>query len=331
MSVSINTNTSSMIAIETLNATQTALSQTENAVATGQKVSTSADNAASYGIAQQMTGNVSGQSAVNDGLTFASQIVSSTNTAANSILSVLKDVQNQVTSLGNNQSPTSLAQISAQITSDLSEIDTIARNATLNGVNLLSASTSDGLGISSSSLSFVTGLQGDQQTITGYATTTLGASYKTQLSSASVTVSGASSISTKNSLTDLLGLGSSASMGADATSNVFVTAAGSLNTSNFSVAGTTGLAGMVALVQQAIIAMTNVTSDLGAKANVITSMSAYGTTLSNNLTSGAGALTDADMTAESAKLTSLQTKQSLGIKALAIANSQSQNLLSLFQ
>jgi flagellin len=52
--------------------------------------------------------------------------------------------------------------------------------------------------------------------------------------------------------------------------------------------------------------------------------------LSNSLTSGLGALTDADMAAESAQLTSLQTKQQLGIQALSIANQQPQALLKLF-
>ena len=44
-----------------------------------------------------------------------------------------------------------------------------------------------------------------------------------------------------------------------------------------------------------------------------------------------GALTDADLSAESAQLTSLQTKQQLAIQSLSIANSQSQSLLSLFR
>ncbi|MUG05185.1 flagellin C, partial [Bombella sp. ESL0378] len=64
---------------------------------------------------------------------------------------------------------------------------------------------------------------------------------------------------------------------------------------------------------------------------LIDSMSDYGQKSADSLTAASGALTDADMSAESAKLTSLQTKQSLGIKSLSIANGQSQNILSLFQ
>jgi len=327
MSLSINTNASAMVAVQTLNATQTALSNAENTISTGLKVSSAADNAAAYGIAQQMQGNVSGQSAVNDGLSFAAQTVSSTSTAVNQIISVLNSVQNAVTTLGNNQgSPAALDQIGTQITGLLQQIDTIARNATFNGVNLISGSTSDGLGITSNNLSYITGLQGDQTTVTGFNAAI--ASYM-----GGSTVAGAPAVSSSffqsgvagTSLTDALGLTTgSGTSGANPTTNVFESTGGNLG-------GNKSVSDMISQVQAAIKAMTFVTSTLGANSNVINNMSTYGSSISDNLTNGIGALTDADMSAASAKLTSLQTKQSLAIKSLTIANSQSQNILSLFQ
>ncbi|GBR07136.1 MULTISPECIES: flagellin [Asaia] len=327
MSLSINTNASAMVAVQTLNATQSALSSAENTISTGLKVSSAADNAAAYGIAQQMQGNVSGQSAVNDGLSFAAQTVSSTSTAVNQIISVLNSVQNAVTSLGNNQgSPAALDQIGTQITGLLQQIDTISRNATFNGVNLISGATSDGLGITASDLKYVTGLQGDQTTITGF-----NAAIASYMGGSSI--AGAPSVfgtgtafqagTAGTSLTDALGLTSSSTAGVNPTTNVFE-GSGTLK-------GTGNVSDMIAQVQAAIKAMTFVTSTLGANSNVIKNMSTYGSTISDNLTNGIGALTDADMSAASAKLTSLQTKQSLAIKSLTIANSQSQNILSLFQ
>jgi flagellin len=53
--------------------------------------------------------------------------------------------------------------------------------------------------------------------------------------------------------------------------------------------------------------------------------------LSDTLTSGIGNLVDADMATESAKLTSLQTKQQLGVQALSIANQAPSIVLSLFR
>jgi len=53
--------------------------------------------------------------------------------------------------------------------------------------------------------------------------------------------------------------------------------------------------------------------------------------LSDTLTTGIGNLVDADMAKESALLTSLQTKQQLGVQALSIANQSPQIILSLFK
>jgi flagellin len=53
--------------------------------------------------------------------------------------------------------------------------------------------------------------------------------------------------------------------------------------------------------------------------------------LSDTLTAGIGSLVDANMAQESALLTSLQTKQQLGIQALAIANQAPSSVLSLFK
>jgi flagellin len=55
------------------------------------------------------------------------------------------------------------------------------------------------------------------------------------------------------------------------------------------------------------------------------------TKLQDALTSGVGAITDADLSKESAKLQAYQTKQQLGIQALSIANGSTQSVLSLFR
>ncbi|MCE2892103.1 MAG: flagellin [Hyphomonadaceae bacterium] len=53
--------------------------------------------------------------------------------------------------------------------------------------------------------------------------------------------------------------------------------------------------------------------------------------LQDALNIGIGAITDADLSKESARLQSLQVKQQLGIQALSIANSSGQAALSLFR
>ncbi|WP_280951637.1 flagellin, partial [Ensifer sp. 1H6] len=53
--------------------------------------------------------------------------------------------------------------------------------------------------------------------------------------------------------------------------------------------------------------------------------------LMDSIESGVGKLVDADMNEESTRLKALQTQQQLGIQALTIANTNSQNILSLFR
>jgi flagellin len=87
----------------------------------------------------------------------------------------------------------------------------------------------------------------------------------------------------------------------------------------------------IATVNAAVTNLNGKIAVLGENAEQITGLQGFTTSLSDSLTAGLGALTDADMAAESAQLQSLQTKQQLGIQALSIANQQPQALLSLFR
>ncbi len=87
----------------------------------------------------------------------------------------------------------------------------------------------------------------------------------------------------------------------------------------------------IAEVDAAIKQLNTNSAYLGAVSNQISGMSTYTSQLSTALTAGIGALTDADMAAESAKLQSLQTKQSLAIQSLSIANQQPQSIMTLFR
>ena len=70
---------------------------------------------------------------------------------------------------------------------------------------------------------------------------------------------------------------------------------------------------------------------LGTGSNALSSHLKFVQSLQNSLTTGISDLVDADMASESATLQALQTKQQLGIQALAIANQSSSSLLSLFR
>ena len=117
-----------------------------------------------------------------------------------------------------------------------------------------------------------------------------------------------------------------------ATAGAFAAATGNTSTAPTATTTTAGQSATaaVATVNTAISTLNLKIASLGQFQQQITGLQGFTTALSTSLTAGVGALTDADMAAESAKLTSLQTKQQLGIQSLSIANQQPQALLKLF-
>src|SRR4051794_7899157 len=81
-------------------------------------------------------------------------------------------------------------------------------------------------------------------------------------------------------------------------------------------------------------AITNTLTQLnnfGSYANYIDNQITYNKAILDAQESGLGALVDADMAKESARLQALQIRQQLGTQALGIANQAPQSLLSLFR
>lgn len=489
---SINTNLGALAALQSLQATNAALTQTQNEVSTGQKISSAADNPAVYAITQSMDANISGLSAVQDGLSFGAQVVGTASTSVTSISSALQTLTQNITQ--GQQQGLSSDQMNQGINGVLQQIDTFANSATFNGVNLIAGSTGNGVnstsltvlsdtqghsftvggngtqalnatsaglglsglsvsqtalqlsiganddtlafatnGAASSTVTLQTGNFGTLGTTTGTAqnpgqkwifvlndgTTNTGIDAALNTAVSSGTIAGASgsvftdgaggadtltaggkggaitSLSNGNALytyttaQDAQGnatqqvnvvsvnvkglLGAASATGAndaahtsivndlvsamnavgfnasvDASNNMTV-AGNNLDTTaatnataianvtitagTGSVAGTqlSGAQAAVATVNGAIAKLGTMSSDLGTATNEITGMQSFTSSLSDALTAGVGALTDANLATESAKLTSLQTKQQLAIQALSIANQQPQSLLSLFK
>jgi flagellin len=114
----------------------------------------------------------------------------------------------------------------------------------------------------------------------------------------------------------------------------FVSASGTgggAATNGVTVSKLSGNQAAVTAVSLAVTRLANISATLGSASQQISGIQNFTTSLSSALTAGVGALTDADLAAESAKLTSLQTKQQLATQSLSIANQQPQSLLSLFK
>ena len=105
----------------------------------------------------------------------------------------------------------------------------------------------------------------------------------------------------------------------------------SVNTINVVGMSDTALDAMLSGVDAALSAMTSAAATLGSISSRIEMQDKFIDKLTDSLDRGIGRLVDADMEEESARLSALQVQQQLGIQALSIANSNSQNILSLFR
>ncbi|PST26124.1 flagellin [Mesorhizobium plurifarium] len=95
--------------------------------------------------------------------------------------------------------------------------------------------------------------------------------------------------------------------------------------------GAAALDALISGVDAALKDMTSAAASLGSISSRIDLQSEFVNKLSDSIDSGVGRLVDADMNEESTRLKALQTQQQLAIQALSIANSDSQNVLSLFR
>ena len=93
----------------------------------------------------------------------------------------------------------------------------------------------------------------------------------------------------------------------------------------------TTLKSFIDLVESAIAKVTDVGTKLGASKTQVDGQKSFLDTLMKANDRAIGTLVDADVEEESTKLKALQTQQQLAVQTLSIANSATQNVLSLFR
>lgn len=173
---SILTNTGAMIALQTLRTTQKGLTQTQNSMSTGKKVSDARDNAASWAIGATLQYDVDGFQAIQDNLSSAKAAVDLALTGANSIVDTLKTIRQKLVDAQG--STPDFTKIDNEVTALKAQINNYVNGASYYGVNLLSTSQSvTGLSVVASlNRTSGTAVSATQLTINGQnLTTTAGA------------------------------------------------------------------------------------------------------------------------------------------------------------
>ena len=273
--LSVNTNAGAMIAIQTLNKTNSDLDKSQNAISTGLKVATAKDNGAIWTIANKMKSDVGAYERVRESTDRAAAILDTGIAAGESIMELLNEMKGKALAASlTGLSASAQAALAADFLQLRNQITSIGANAVFDGANMIAATPNDAISL------------GDSAGANG------------------ITVAGAS-----------LALGGT--IISVANTNVLTDA-------------TTSAAALTA-TNNSITALGTQLATWGAGAKRLEVHKNFISKLSDALTNGIGAIVDADLSKESAKLQSLQTKQQLGIQALSIANSSSQSALSLFR
>jgi flagellin len=140
---SILVNPSALTALQALRATQAALATTQKEVSTGLKISSAADNASTWAIAETMKSDKKVLSTIADSLSGANSVLNVAAAAVKSALNVMNDIK---TGIAQAQQPgadtakilTSLQQLGKQLTS-------VVSSATFTGINATDGSNASPL------------------------------------------------------------------------------------------------------------------------------------------------------------------------------------------
>jgi flagellin len=300
---SILTNNSAMAALSTLRSISSNMESTQNAISTGMKVSKASDNAAYWSISTTMKSDNMALSAVTDALGVGAAKVDTAYAGMETAIDVVKEIKKKLVAA--KEEGVDKGKIQEEITQLQEQLTSIAESASFNGQNWLAAAA------------------GDVTVVTGF------------VRAADDTISVKSTTLTLAATTNLLFTADAAGVIDDSTG--ILGAAGTA--SGDSVVGfaitdaTTGdeIDDLLTDVETALSSMVSAGAVLGSISSRIDMQSEFSAKLSDAIEKGVGRLVDADMNEESTRLKALQTQQQLAIQALSIANSDSQNILSLFR
>ncbi|MBS0558614.1 MAG: flagellin [Proteobacteria bacterium] len=275
---SVNTNVGAMVALESLNQTNSALQATEKQISTGYRVADAVDDGAAYAVAQGVRSSVSSLTSANQQLGNVQGLLSTTTSALNSVSNMLIDMRSVLVKLadGNTQGD-ERTQYQQQYNQDILAVKSAIQDASYNGKTLIGNITG-----SSGTFGSVAVVRNEVGSTYGIATFSGSAFF------------------------------------------------GSINITSFtSTAAQAQLTatGTFQNMQNTIGIQLNL---YGSATNYVSAQTTYNSNKIDALNSGLGSLIDADLSKESAQLTSLQIRQQLGTQSLSIANQAPSTLLKLF-
>jgi len=135
---SVNTNQSAMIALQSLNATNSMLQVIQKQVSTGFRVADAVDDGAAYAIAQGIRSTVGALTSANQQLSGSQGLLSTTMSGLNNISNTMNSMRNVLVKLSDSSvSGTDRTNYTSQYTSMLANVQTFLQDANYNGKTLI--------------------------------------------------------------------------------------------------------------------------------------------------------------------------------------------------
>lgn len=133
--MSILTNNSAMVALQTLKSINTNLSMTQGEISTGKSISGAKDNAAVWAISKTMSSDVKGFEAISDSLALGESTVSVASSAAETVTDLLTDIKGKIVAA--QEGNVDRAKIQTDISALSQQIEATTKAAQFNGLNLV--------------------------------------------------------------------------------------------------------------------------------------------------------------------------------------------------
>ena len=352
---SIMTNASAMTALQSLNATNRSLQTVQGRISTGYRVAEAMDNAAYWSIATTMRSDNRALSTVQDSLGLGASKVDTAYTGMNKVLETVDELKVKLIA-AKGKSDSDKAKIQTEIEALQGQMKSYADAATFSGTNVLSVTSKQVAAAND-------GVQADVQIVSAFnrgadGKVTLGTididveSVKLFDSGLAADVKNFGILDRKTSVyataadqklydtAYAAGLtAGKTDLAAHADGIAAVTGSPtkidniSVHNLDITAANVTDeiIMQMISKVENALAALTDTATTLGAAKKQIDLQKNFTTSLMDSIDRGVGQLVDADMNKESTRLQALQVQQQLGIQALSIANSNSQSILALFK
>lgn len=132
---SILTNSSAMVALQTLKGINTNLAKTQDEISTGKKIATAQDNAALWSISKVMETDESAFKTIQSNLNLAEKVVAGNRDGAETVQKLLVEMNDLAISANNDASD--FSTINDQIVAKRAQISAIVSGTQVNGIGLL--------------------------------------------------------------------------------------------------------------------------------------------------------------------------------------------------